>query len=599
MNARRTHMQGEPRSSGLCIAEELQPRNDRPRMLLAMLVVLFVLASAIRLYRLQEQPGVLIDRDYTSSILARDFFFQQSDNVAVWRKEMTHLLKQRQPVLEPPVTEFLVSLLYRAAGGEHVWLARVLTSLFWLTGGVFLYKLAKMIVPTEAAVFATAYYLLVPSSILISRSFQPDALMMLTFLASLFSILKYYQQPSGVKLGVAAVITGLTLVHRPLVLFALFAAFIALAIAQRGIWKGIFHRQVAAFLVIGLLPTALYYGYGVFIADFLRWKVETSFRPYLLFHREFWIGWLDGVLEVIGTTALIVALIGLPALRRGLSRALVVGLGIGYAAFGLLFTMHIHTHGYYHAQLIPVIAMPLGAMIALTVNWLKAACVKWYWWLPAVGALALVMFSDLREVRGHLGKQVFESAEVAKEIGSFVRHSSRIVFLARYYGLPLQYNGELIGHYWPRSISYWLYRRPDQQNRSVENRLQALGFTPEYFVITDFNEYNKHHTDLKEYLTQSCSVLAETPQYLIYYSCKSTRAHDDLTYWRSWRSQADAEVRQYTGNSHHRLMNPRFPHADRSSEHAAAFDTAVDVFGAHVPPSHLPTDRFLRQGKEP
>jgi 4-amino-4-deoxy-L-arabinose transferase-like glycosyltransferase len=517
-------MQVETQSSELRILGEQHPQRGRPRMLLAVLVVVFVLAGAIRLYRLPEQPGVLIDRDYTSSILARDFFFQQSDNVTEWRKEMAHLLKLNQPVLEPPVTEFLVSLLYRGAGGEHVWLARVLTSLFWLIGGVFLYKLAIMIMPTEAAVWATIYYLFVPSGILISRSFQPDALMMLTFLASLFCILRYYQQPSGVKLWVAAVITGLTLVHRPLVLFALFAAFVALAIAQRGFWKGLLHRQVATFFVIGLLPTALYYGYGIFIADFLRWKVETSFRPYLFLHREFWIGWVDGVLEVIGTTALVVALVGLPVIRRGLSRALVVGLGVGYVAFGLLFTMHIHTHSYYHAQLIPIIAMPLGAVVALTAKWLKATCTKWYWWLPAIGVLVLVMFSGFREVRGHLGKWVVESEEAAQEIGSLVRHSRHVVFVAPYYGLPLQYNGELIGHYLPLSVPYWLYQRPGQQYPSLDDRLKAFGFTPEYFVITDFDFYNTYHADLKEYLTQNCSVLAETPQYVIYHSCQSTGA---------------------------------------------------------------------------
>jgi hypothetical protein len=109
---------------------------------------------------------------------------------------------------------------------------------------------------------------------------------------------------------------------------------------------------------------------------------------------------------------------------------------------------------------------------------------------------------------------------VAKEIGSRVRHSRHVVFLAPYYGLPLQHNGEFMGRYWPRSITYWLYRKPDQKNRSIEDRLKALGFMPEYFVITDFNEFSKHHTDLKEYLTMSCSVLAETRQYLIYSSCK-------------------------------------------------------------------------------
>jgi 4-amino-4-deoxy-L-arabinose transferase-like glycosyltransferase len=521
-------MQVESQTGLSFVGEEVHSQNVRAWMLPGILLLIFLLAAALRVYRLPEQPGVLLDRDYTSAIIARDFFFRQSDDVTPWRKEMAYLLNESRPLLEPPVTEFLVSLLYRAAGGEHIWLARMVTSLFWLIGGVFLYKLAKMVVRTEAAVFATIYYLFVPSGILISRSFQPDSLMMLTFLASLFGILKYYQQPSWTKLAVTASITGLTLVHRPLVLFVLFAAFVALGIAQRGIWKSLFHRQAVVFFFIGLLPTALYYGYGIFVADFFRWKVETSFRPSLLLHWRFWMGWLNGLLEVVGLTGLVGALVGMPVIRRGLARALLGGLGIGYVMFGLLFTVHIHTHSYYNAQLIPIIAMPLGATVAIFARWLRA---KWKgnWWLPTLGIFALAIYSSFQEVRGGLGKQVFESEAVAKEIGDLVRHSSRVVFVSPYYGLPLQYNGELSGQPWPRPMTYRLYKDP-YQHQTVKDRLQvlryshdveSLGFHPEYFVITDFKEYSSHHTDLKEYLTTSCSLLAETPKYLIYHLCKS------------------------------------------------------------------------------
>jgi hypothetical protein len=54
---------------------------------------------------------------------------------------------------------------------------------------------------------------------------------------------------------------------------------------------------------------------------------------------------------------------------------------------------------------------------------------------------------------------------------------------------------------------------------SVQERLAGLGFTPDYFVITDFNLYNRKHQDLQAYLTGSCSVLKETEAYLIYANC--------------------------------------------------------------------------------
>jgi hypothetical protein len=81
-----------------------------------------------------------------------------------------------------------------------------------------------------------------------------------------------------------------------------------------------------------------------------------------------------------------------------------------------------------------------------------------------------------------------------------VQHSDRVVFVARNYGLPLQYNAELTGHHWPRSIEYWLYAGKGNGSCRLRSRYAALGFTPEYFVITHFDEYRKNHVDLQGYL---------------------------------------------------------------------------------------------------
>jgi hypothetical protein len=50
---------------------------------------------------------------------------------------------------------------------------------------------------------------------------------------------------------------------------------------------------------------------------------------------------------------------------------------------------------------------------------------------------------------------------------------------------------------------------------------------------------------------------------------------------------------QGTTDFHHYVANPCLPHPNGLSEHAAAFDAAVDVFDAHTPPRELPILRFL------
>jgi hypothetical protein len=125
----------------------------------------------------------------------------------------------------------------------------------------------------------------------------------------------------------------------------------------------------------------------------------------------------------------------------------------------------------------------------------------------------------LRDVRSESLPPKFESQEVAAEIGRLVKHSRRVVFVARYYGIPLQHNAMIAGAYWPRPITYWLYRTPGERKLSIGERLAALDFDPEYFVITFLTEYENHHADLARYLEGHCVVKARTTEYLIFERC--------------------------------------------------------------------------------
>ena len=54
---------------------------------------------------------------------------------------------------------------------------------------------------------------------------------------------------------------------------------------------------------------------------------------------------------------------------------------------------------------------------------------------------------------------------------------------------------------------------------------------------------------------------------------------------------------QGTAYFHHHVAYPFFPHPDRLFEHAAAFDTAVDMFDAYPSPRYLSIVRFLLRGQ--
>jgi hypothetical protein len=480
-------------------------------------LAMFALATAVRLFRL-DAPGMLVDRDYTSAMLARAFYFEQRPDVPEWRRAMAAKLAARQPVLEPPVTEWLASVAYRIAGKEDMRLGRLLTIAFWLTGGVLFLQLARTLVGMDAAVIALGYYLFLPLSILLSRSFQADALMMLLFIASLLAMVRHHQAESPQRLALAAVLCAVTLVYRPLVMPALVAAFVLPRIERDGWRRAVFSRSSLGYLSLATIPAFAYYGYGAFVARYFQWKLPSSFMPSLYGHREYWQGWFELALAQLGVTALVLGILGLALLQRGLPRSMIVALGIGYLCFGLAFTFHIHTHGYYQAQLIPAVAIAASAVVAMLLR--RAFSTREGWLrVAAMGSLGIVAADWGLEVRNRLGTQHFESRPIATAIGAQVKHSDRVVFLSPFYGLPLQYLGEFTGAYWPRASTYRLYRPEGEQARAVRARLAELGFEPEYFVITAFREYAEHHKDLRAYLETRCTPIATQDAYLIYGNC--------------------------------------------------------------------------------
>jgi len=497
-------------------SEELGFSQKKPRSFWVIVVLVFILAGAIRVLYLNT-PGMAIDREFHSALIARSYYYQMTDSVAEWRRDVALVSKQRAGVIEPPIMEVLASLLYRLVNREQLWLARLLASVFWLVGGIFLFKIVERIESFEAAIFSTAYYLFVPLGVMISRSFQPDSLMIMMFIISLFIIVWYFERPTLIRFVTAASFSSFTIFIRPFVLFPLLGAYSALAIIRSRSLKRVVDTRFFVYIVVILLPTALFYGYGIFVTGYIKREVGLVILPLLLLSSDYWKQWLLTAANAVGYTALIAALVGLPMLRKGLPRALLIGLWTGYAVFCLVFSNHIRFASYYHLQLVVIVALSFAPIITLVANYLRQVSKPWYWWLPVIGALLLVIFFNIRDIRRSLATpRKLESEEIGQEIGRIVGHSHRVVYVAPAYGTPLEYYAELSGEYWPRRTSDTDRALGYEREQSVEQRLAALDFGPEYFVITDFDEFNRHHADLKEFLVDNYPLLAESDNYLIY-----------------------------------------------------------------------------------
>jgi hypothetical protein len=148
------------------------------------------------------------------------------------------------------------------------------------------------------------------------------------------------------------------------------------------------------------------------------------------------------------------------------------------------------------------------------------------WWLSATAALVVMLYFSYVQVKHNRYTAVFEEPSIAREVGELVKHSSRTVFVAHHYGLPLQYYGQFTGIAWPKRTEHASYGPSDGQERSVQERLALLEFTPEYFVVTDFKQLDERHQDLAAYLATRCLVLAQTTRYVVYRACDSALAQE-------------------------------------------------------------------------
>jgi hypothetical protein len=483
------------------------------------LALLVMLGLAIRLPYGNEPPlNFHATRQYRSLLIARGFFAENAPAMPEWQREVAAINMERQGILEPPLMERLVATVYGILGREAYWVPRLFSSLFWLVGGLFLYGIGRRVAGEGAALFSVAFYLFLPFAVVASRSFQPDPLMVMLMLASIYGFLRYDERPSTRRLGAAAATSALACFVKPIALFVLFGIFVSLAIHRRGVRGSFLHSHFVLYSAVILLPVALFYIYGIFIAGFLQTQAQSSFLPQILVTPFFWRGWLLNIEATVGFTAFVLALLGCMLLRPGLPRALLLGWWAGYVAFCLTFNYHIATHDYYHLQLVPLVALSLGPLVPLLVRHLlrlhppsRA--------IPAVMGLAsLALLLSVALVPGRLSATgAAGTVRVAEEIGAHVGHSTSTVFLAADYGLSLEYHGQLSGKPWPLLSDLEWGELAGEPLLPAPERFQAwfAADAPEYFIVVDSAQY-EGQPDLVEFLTGSYPVLVATDDYLIW-----------------------------------------------------------------------------------
>jgi hypothetical protein len=488
-------------------------------MRLLVLVGLFVAAFGVRLYQIQDPPlNFQATRQYRSLLLAREYYFEAVGSIPAWQREVAATSAERQGVLEPPLLEHVVALGYRVLGGEVLWLPKVLSSLFWLLGGLCLYRIATRLADPEAAMLSTAFYLFLPFGVLASRSFQPDPLMVMLLLGSVLAMLRWGERPSLARFGLLMGLSAVALLVKPIVLFPVLSVFVALSVARSGVRATVRSPATVAYVLATILPTLAVYSYGILSGTFLVKEAEKTLLPQLVLSGFFWEHWLGYVGSVVSFPVAAAALIGTALLKQRIPRALMFGFWIGYALFCLVVNYNLATHDYYQLQLIPIVALGMAPLAELVLRWIHRARPYLVVRTAVWGVLGLALALAIVRAGTRLAQtDLTREAAVAEEIGAQVNHSTRTLYLAADYGVPLEYHGQLSGAAWPIASDLEWEGLAGAHQLSAEERFQSwfAKDAPAYFIVLDLSELD-HQPDLKQFLTHNFALLAQKPEYWLF-----------------------------------------------------------------------------------
>ncbi len=420
--------------------------STRPFFRWVVLAALFTGALAIRAHRIDDPPlEYNPHRQYRNAMLARKHFLAQDGSAPAGQKTVAGAQAPDSLEIEPLVMVHAASLLYRLAGRVSLSLPRLLAVVFWLAGGAALYVLAKRLLAASAAVFAVAFYLFLPSGIFLSRSFQPDSLMMMLMMFSLLSAARYADAPSAGRLVAAGLLAGAAVFVKPHAAFIVLPAFAALAGTGPGTRKLVVSPGAWIFLVLAIAPAAAFYLYGWSAGEAgKQGLVATSFMPQLFLKGSYYRGLLQMAGYEIGFTPFAVSLLALLLVkRREAPGALLAGLWLGYIGMGVVFNHQTSTHPYCQLVVLPLLALSIGRVGSFVLSRLDSPRVHWTLRAALVTALlaalalygALPVVITLQRIEGN--RDFVLEVRANEAIRKLAGHITSCTFLARESCYPL------------------------------------------------------------------------------------------------------------------------------------------------------------------
>jgi len=488
----------------------------KPWLVNLIVVMLFAMGLGIRMVDLTDVPlDFHSTRQLFSAIKARGMYYQFARDVPEWQREIAIQQWQDADVFEPAVNETIVAGLYLIFG-EHLWLARIASSVYWLLGGLAMFALARRIASVDGAILALAFYLFLGFGVIASRSFQPDPLMVALILAGLWAFVRWDEDWAWTWTVIAGLLSGLAIFVKTVAVLPLFGAFAFILLTTRGLKQSLKDPQVWVLAFITALPVTIFMIDSIYISKNSNLSTELRFFPSFWTDPIFYVRWKNMIGNTLGFGAFLSALLGIFLAKPGRDRSLLLGLLAGYILYGFLFSYHFITHNYYQLPLFVFISLSLAVVGKTLFQRLKeinntSVIAR----LSVAGIILFAMAFEMWNVRVELVRDDDRAEpQFWAALGEKLGRSSSVIGLTQDYGNRLAYWGWKVTDQWPTTGDQNL-RELAGVAKTFDEIFASRVEGKDYFVVTNFNQFN-NQPELKERLFNTYSILEENPEYIIF-----------------------------------------------------------------------------------
>ena len=486
------------------------------RIHLFLAALLFAGAAAVRLTDFTDQPlDFNPSRQLYSAIIARAIYYESLPEADPGLRALAGEHRDSLERLEPPILETVSAFGYRLAGGERLWIPRLVSIAAWLAGGLLIVGIGqKMGSPGPGVLVGLGYFLFLPLGIYASRSFQIDPTMTALIAGSVYAALVWSEQRTWRSVLIAGLVSGMAIFVKgvgALLLGPALAACVWAAAGEEGSgWRirlGALVRdpQVWVLFALTIGPALLYYS-GLPGETESLYTRSVFYRLDEVLTPSFFIRWLI-LLDRLREAPVILAAFGSAWLAPKPLRGMMLGLWIGYGLYGIAFPRLITTHDYYQLPLVLIVALSLIPAADLVGRRLLEGGLAAR--IVFTGLLLLAAFYPGWIARSVLLAEDFrDSGDYWALVGEEIPPDGRAVGYSQDYGFRLMFYGWRRINVLPEGIS---------AEEFEENHAGA-----DYFVVTAKNQMSQ---DLAEHLETTYPAIAEGGGYVVY-DLRKTNASD-------------------------------------------------------------------------